>query len=180
MFYVITLTSLVQSEANFMNFIVYSSVFLLQLKRVMDSDSALTEDLVAYNIIPLDASSSTNAIVYFPEVWVTLFKIPNFCIFMSTYYLRKMIVRCKQQFQLWSISMACRSCLGAISFNLQGMLTCSIFCSVPLDFRSVNHVFCVVSCQDWCDSFNCTEYFWVLKQSFLYLCYVVKLYCHIY
>ena len=68
MFYVITLTSLVQSEANFLNFIVYSSVFLLQLKRVMDSDSALTEDLVAYNIIPLDASSSTNAIVYFPEV----------------------------------------------------------------------------------------------------------------
>ncbi|KAH1192263.1 Callose synthase 9 [Glycine max] len=39
-----------------------------ELKRVMDSDSALTEDLVAYNIIPLDASSSTNAIVYFPEV----------------------------------------------------------------------------------------------------------------
>ena len=68
MFYVITLTSLVQSEANFLNFIVYSSVFLLQLKRVMDSDSALTEDLVAYNIIPLDASSSTNAIVYFHEV----------------------------------------------------------------------------------------------------------------
>ncbi|TKY50586.1 Callose synthase 9 [Spatholobus suberectus] len=39
-----------------------------ELKRVMDSDSALTEDLIAYNIIPLDASSSTNAIVSFPEV----------------------------------------------------------------------------------------------------------------
>ncbi|KAL5140392.1 Callose synthase 9 [Glycine soja] len=39
-----------------------------ELKRLMDSDSALTEDLIAYNIIPLDASSSTNAIVYFPEV----------------------------------------------------------------------------------------------------------------
>jgi len=43
-------------------------MFLLQLKRVMDSDSALTEDLIAYNIIPLDASSSTNAIVSLPEV----------------------------------------------------------------------------------------------------------------
>ncbi|KAE9618585.1 putative 1,3-beta-glucan synthase [Lupinus albus] len=38
-----------------------------QLKQVMESDSALTEDLVAYNIIPLDAPS-TNAIVLFPEV----------------------------------------------------------------------------------------------------------------
>ncbi|QCE05650.1 callose synthase [Vigna unguiculata] len=33
----------------------------------MDSDSALTEDLIAYNIIPLDTSSSTNAIVSLPE-----------------------------------------------------------------------------------------------------------------
>ncbi|KAL9316925.1 hypothetical protein ACSQ67_013442 [Phaseolus vulgaris] len=39
-----------------------------ELKRVMDSDSALTEDLIAYNIIPLDTSSSTNAIVLLPEV----------------------------------------------------------------------------------------------------------------
>ncbi|CAL0300447.1 unnamed protein product [Lupinus luteus] len=39
-----------------------------ELKRVMESDSALTEDLIAYNIIPLDAPSSTNAIVLFPEV----------------------------------------------------------------------------------------------------------------
>lgn len=39
-----------------------------ELKRVMESDSASTEDLIAYNIIPLDATSSTNAIVSFPEV----------------------------------------------------------------------------------------------------------------
>ncbi|XP_019428289.1 PREDICTED: callose synthase 9-like [Lupinus angustifolius] len=39
-----------------------------ELKRVLESDSALTEDLIAYNIIPLDAPSSTNAIVLFPEV----------------------------------------------------------------------------------------------------------------
>ncbi|XP_057422591.1 callose synthase 9 [Lotus japonicus] len=38
-----------------------------ELKRVMESDSASTEDLIAYNIIPLDAPS-TNAIVSFPEV----------------------------------------------------------------------------------------------------------------
>lgn len=41
----------------------------MQLKRVMESDSASTEDLIAYNIIPLDAASSTNAIVSFPEVF---------------------------------------------------------------------------------------------------------------
>jgi len=42
----------------------------------MDSDSALTEDLIAYNIIPLDTSSSTNAIVLLPEV--SDFDIQNF------------------------------------------------------------------------------------------------------
>jgi len=41
---------------------------LLQLKRVMESDSASTEDLIAYNIIPIDATTSTNAVVFFPEV----------------------------------------------------------------------------------------------------------------
>ncbi|CAK8574407.1 unnamed protein product [Lathyrus sativus] len=39
-----------------------------ELKRVMESDSASTEDLIAYNIIPIDAASSTNAIAFFPEV----------------------------------------------------------------------------------------------------------------
>ncbi|PPD88092.1 hypothetical protein GOBAR_DD14993 [Gossypium barbadense] len=41
-----------------------------QLKRVIDSDAAMTEDLIAYNIIPfpLDAPTITNAIVSFPEV----------------------------------------------------------------------------------------------------------------
>ncbi|GKU94174.1 hypothetical protein SLEP1_g7702 [Rubroshorea leprosula] len=38
------------------------------LKRVIDSDAAMTEDLVAYNIIPLDAPTITNAIVSLPEV----------------------------------------------------------------------------------------------------------------
>ncbi|GLT76571.1 hypothetical protein SLA2020_482240 [Shorea laevis] len=39
-----------------------------ELKRVIDKDAAMTEDLVAYNIIPLDAPTITNAIVSFPEV----------------------------------------------------------------------------------------------------------------
>ncbi|XP_050219480.1 callose synthase 9 [Mercurialis annua] len=39
-----------------------------ELKRVIESDAAMTEDLIAYNIIPLDAPTITNAIVAFPEV----------------------------------------------------------------------------------------------------------------
>ncbi|KAJ7957439.1 Callose synthase-like protein [Quillaja saponaria] len=39
-----------------------------ELKRVMESDAAMTEDLIAYNIIPLDAPTITNAIVSLPEV----------------------------------------------------------------------------------------------------------------
>ncbi|KAK6802370.1 hypothetical protein RDI58_000150 [Solanum bulbocastanum] len=38
-----------------------------ELKRMMESDAAMTED-VAYNIIPLDTTSTTNAIVSFSEV----------------------------------------------------------------------------------------------------------------
>lgn len=34
----------------------------------MESDAAMTDDLIAYNIIPLDAPSITNTIVTFPEV----------------------------------------------------------------------------------------------------------------
>ncbi|KAK2977667.1 hypothetical protein RJ640_015664 [Escallonia rubra] len=39
-----------------------------ELKHVMESDAAMTEDLVAYNIIPLDAPTITNVIPSFPEV----------------------------------------------------------------------------------------------------------------
>ncbi|CAB4281726.1 unnamed protein product [Prunus armeniaca] len=39
-----------------------------ELKQVMESDAAMTEDLIAYNIIPLDAPSITNVIVSLPEV----------------------------------------------------------------------------------------------------------------
>ncbi|KAK4482394.1 hypothetical protein RD792_009549 [Penstemon davidsonii] len=39
-----------------------------EMKRVMESDAAMSEDLVPYNIIPLDAPSLTNPIVSFPEV----------------------------------------------------------------------------------------------------------------
>ncbi|XP_049931225.1 callose synthase 9-like [Nymphaea colorata] len=39
-----------------------------ELKRVMKSDAAMSEDLNADNIVPLDSPSSTNMIVSFPEV----------------------------------------------------------------------------------------------------------------
>uniref|UniRef100_A0AAU6MUB7 1,3-beta-glucan synthase n=1 Tax=Paeonia lactiflora TaxID=35924 RepID=A0AAU6MUB7_PAELC len=39
-----------------------------ELKRVMESDAAMTEDMIAYNIIPLDAPTITNVIVSLPEV----------------------------------------------------------------------------------------------------------------
>lgn len=42
--------------------------FPLQLKRVMEADAEMTEDLIAYNIIPLDGRTLTNAIVNMPEV----------------------------------------------------------------------------------------------------------------
>lgn len=52
-----------------LNFLMNSFFFFFfQLKRVMESDAAMTEDLVSYNIIPLDAPTITNPIVSFPEV----------------------------------------------------------------------------------------------------------------
>ena len=39
-----------------------------QLKHVIDSDAAMSEDTIAYNIIPLDAPVTTNATTSFPEV----------------------------------------------------------------------------------------------------------------
>lgn len=42
------------------------------MKRVMESDAAMSEDVVAYNIIPLDAPSTTNAIASLPEVCADL------------------------------------------------------------------------------------------------------------
>ncbi|KAJ8436464.1 hypothetical protein Cgig2_000449 [Carnegiea gigantea] len=39
-----------------------------ELKRVMESDAAMTEDVVAYNIIPVDTTSIANAIVTLSEV----------------------------------------------------------------------------------------------------------------
>lgn len=37
------------------------------MKRVMEKDAAMTEDVIPYNIIPLDTPSITNAIVNLPE-----------------------------------------------------------------------------------------------------------------
>lgn len=48
------------------------------LKRVMESDAAMTEDLIAYNIIPLDAPVVTNAITSFPEVRAAIASLKYF------------------------------------------------------------------------------------------------------
>ncbi|CAA3013942.1 callose synthase 9 [Olea europaea subsp. europaea] len=49
-----------------------------ELKRVMESDAAMTEDLVSYNIIPLDAPTTTHAIVSFAEVKAAISAIKYF------------------------------------------------------------------------------------------------------
>ena len=61
--------------------------FSLQMKRVMESDAALTEDLVAYNIIPLDAPLTTNPVAFLPEVFVdfTDYLFSDFLIFIVSW-----------------------------------------------------------------------------------------------
>ncbi|KAL5566482.1 hypothetical protein UlMin_029646 [Ulmus minor] len=49
-----------------------------ELKRVMESDAAMTDDLIPYNIIPLDAPIITNAIVSFPEVQAAISALKYF------------------------------------------------------------------------------------------------------
>ncbi|XP_071742690.1 callose synthase 9 [Rutidosis leptorrhynchoides] len=49
-----------------------------ELKRVIESDAAMTEDLIAYNIIPLDAPALTNAITSFPEVRAAISSLKYF------------------------------------------------------------------------------------------------------
>ncbi|XP_047329980.1 callose synthase 9-like isoform X2 [Impatiens glandulifera] len=49
-----------------------------ELKRVMKSDAAMTEDLIAYNIIPLDAPTTSNAIVSMSEVRAAISAIVYF------------------------------------------------------------------------------------------------------
>lgn len=49
-----------------------------ELRRVLESDAAMTEDLVAYNIIPLDGPSITNVIPSFPEVQASISAVKYF------------------------------------------------------------------------------------------------------
>ncbi|XP_058198210.1 callose synthase 9 isoform X2 [Rhododendron vialii] len=49
-----------------------------ELKRVIESDAAMTEDLIAYNIIPLDTPTTTNAIVSLPEVQASVSALKYF------------------------------------------------------------------------------------------------------
>ncbi|XP_062100768.1 callose synthase 9-like [Humulus lupulus] len=52
-----------------------------ELRRVMETDAAMTDDLIACNIIPLDAPSPTNHIGFFLEVIsLTVYvSSPKFC-----------------------------------------------------------------------------------------------------
>ncbi|RVW48618.1 Callose synthase 9 [Vitis vinifera] len=97
------------------------SFFAWKLKRVMESDAAMTEDLIAYNIIPLDAPTITNAIVSFPEVQAAVSALKYF--------------------------KAYQNCPGTFLYLRQGTLICLIFCSAFLDFRfdSMTVAFGVVS-----------------------------------
>ncbi|KAG0459215.1 hypothetical protein HPP92_022343, partial [Vanilla planifolia] len=47
------------------------------MKRVMQSDAAMSEDVVPYNIIPLDAPSITNVITSFPEIKAAISSLKN-------------------------------------------------------------------------------------------------------
>lgn len=49
-----------------------------ELKRMIESDAAMTEDLVAYNIIPLDAPTLTNVITSFAEVQAAVSAVKYF------------------------------------------------------------------------------------------------------
>lgn len=50
----------------------------------MESDAAMIDDLITYNIIPLDALSITNAIVSMTEV--------NYCTFLCYKFICTMLV----------------------------------------------------------------------------------------
>ncbi|CAL1390847.1 unnamed protein product [Linum trigynum] len=49
-----------------------------EMTRMIESDAAMTEDLIAYNIIPLDLQTITNAVVSFPEVQAAVLSLKYF------------------------------------------------------------------------------------------------------
>lgn len=104
----------------------------------MESDAAMTEDLIAYNIIPLDTPTTTNAIVSLPEVSGLVWLISGTCIiFGGNLFPVEFIFRFKLQFPLWSTSEAYQNCRRIYLYLLKGMLICLTFCSMFLDFRFV-------------------------------------------
>lgn len=72
---------------------------LLQLKHVIDSDAAMSEDTIAYNIVPLDAPVTTNATTTFPEVGYFLFYIFVHGMWLVLLNYKKNVSRFKQQLQ---------------------------------------------------------------------------------
>lgn len=64
---------------------------------MIESDAAMTEDLVAYNIIPLDAPTMTNVITSFAEVSSFILLVIEYS---YSHMLTQLVCRYKQQFLL--------------------------------------------------------------------------------
>lgn len=104
----------------------------------MESDAAMTEDLIAYNIIPLDIPTTTNAIVSLPEVSGLVRLIWGTCFIVGGHpFLVDFVFRFKLQFPPWSTLGAYQNCRGIFLYLLKGMLICLTFSSMFLDFRFV-------------------------------------------
>lgn len=144
---------------NMSNYSVYVIVFpFCQLKRVMESDAAMSEDLISYNIIPLDAPTLTNAIISLPEVKCFLFQL-SFLLLLLYFFFRwinfwKLLTwlvfgilmliflylwdksRYERRCHHWTTSVTYQNCLAIFQYLPQETLTCLIFCITFLDFRS--------------------------------------------
>lgn len=108
-----------------------------QMKRVMQADAAMSEDVVPYNIIPLDAPSITNVITSFSEVPLVTLLI-FFCFFFGPYLHCDPIFRLELPRHRLSTIGAYPSFLMIFLFRLLGDLICLIYCNMCLDFRFVS------------------------------------------
>lgn len=117
--------------------------FSCQLKRVMESDAAMTEDMIAYNIIPLESTSTTNRIVYFPEVscWIRLELLRDWFFHKDTtltwvlLFWFWLVIRWEQLCLLWRTFEVYQKC-QLILYLPSEALICLTFCILFLGFRS--------------------------------------------
>jgi hypothetical protein len=81
--------------------VILYDCFSLQLQRMMESDAAMTEDLIAYNIIPLDGPTLTNAIVGMPEVSFLPSMYVSSSLLKFSFYLSKKKKKKMSQVHIW-------------------------------------------------------------------------------